>query len=65
MGGGQTWGYEVVVPQGFNYLLADPLGSLRWRSGRSSASSAQRRPSRAPPSAPISLCRPARVVRPS
>jgi len=20
---GQTWGYEVVVPQGFNYLLAD------------------------------------------
>src|SRR5688500_15630290 len=20
---GQTWGYEVVVPQGFDYLLAD------------------------------------------
>jgi hypothetical protein len=20
---GQTWGYEVVVPQGFNYLMAD------------------------------------------
>ena len=20
---GQTWGYEVVVPQGFDYILAD------------------------------------------
>ena len=20
---GQTWGYEVVVPKGFNFLLAD------------------------------------------
>jgi lytic murein transglycosylase len=25
---GQTWGYEVVLPQGFNYLLADPARRL-------------------------------------
>jgi lytic murein transglycosylase len=25
---GQTWGYEVVLPQGFNYLLADPARKL-------------------------------------
>jgi lytic murein transglycosylase len=25
---GQTWGYEVVVPQGFNYLYADPARRL-------------------------------------
>ena len=25
---GQTWGYEVVLPQGFNYMLADPARRL-------------------------------------
>ena len=25
---GQTWGYEVAVPQGFNYLYADPARKL-------------------------------------
>lgn len=25
---GQTWGYEVVVPQGFNYMQADPARKL-------------------------------------
>ena len=25
---GQTWGYEVVVPQGFNFMLADPARKL-------------------------------------
>lgn len=25
---GQTWGYEVVVPQGFNFMLADPSRKL-------------------------------------
>jgi membrane-bound lytic murein transglycosylase B len=25
---GQTWGYEVVVPQGFNYMLADRAKSM-------------------------------------
>src|SRR5204862_7185679 len=25
---GQTWGYEVVLPQGFNYMLADPARKL-------------------------------------
>src|SRR5258708_5378713 len=25
---GQTWGYEVVVPQGFNYMLADRAKAL-------------------------------------
>ncbi len=25
---GQTWGYEVMVPQGFNYMLADPAHRL-------------------------------------
>jgi lytic murein transglycosylase len=25
---GSTWGYEVALPQGFNYLLADPLRRL-------------------------------------
>src|SRR5690349_1769948 len=25
---GQSWGYEVVLPQGFNYLLADPARRL-------------------------------------
>jgi hypothetical protein len=31
MGGwvpGQTWGYEVTVPQGFNFMLADPARRL-------------------------------------
>ncbi len=28
---GQTWGYEVVVPQGFNYLLADRSRLLTMR----------------------------------
>src|SRR4029077_3294185 len=28
---GQTWGYEVVVPQGFNYLLADRARVLTMR----------------------------------
>src|SRR5712691_6272346 len=28
---GQTWGYEVVVPQGFNYLLADRARTLSMR----------------------------------
>jgi peptidoglycan lytic transglycosylase B len=31
---GQTWGYEVVVPQGFNYLLADsarPMTMREWQ----------------------------------
>src|SRR4051812_6909846 len=28
---GQTWGYEVVVPQGFNYLLADRSRNLTLR----------------------------------
>jgi membrane-bound lytic murein transglycosylase B len=28
---GQTWGYEVVVPQGFNYLLADRSRVLTMR----------------------------------
>ena len=23
----QTWGYEVTVPKGFNYLLADRVAS--------------------------------------
>jgi membrane-bound lytic murein transglycosylase B len=30
---GQTWGYEVVVPAGFNYMLADrakPLSITQW-----------------------------------
>ena len=30
-GAGQTWGYEVVVPQGFNYLLADRSRMLTMR----------------------------------
>jgi lytic murein transglycosylase len=25
---GQSWGYEVVLPQGFNYMLADPARRL-------------------------------------
>ena len=25
---GQTWGYEVVLPQGFNFMLADPARKL-------------------------------------
>jgi membrane-bound lytic murein transglycosylase B len=25
---GQTWGYEVTLPQGFNYMLADPAKRL-------------------------------------
>jgi lytic murein transglycosylase len=25
---GQTWGYEVVLPQGFNFMLADPARRL-------------------------------------
>src|SRR5262245_6414677 len=25
---GETWGYEVTLPQGFNYLLADPVRGL-------------------------------------
>src|SRR3954471_17333335 len=28
---GQTWGYEVVVPQGFNFLLADRSRALTMR----------------------------------
>jgi lytic murein transglycosylase len=28
---GQTWGYEVVVPQGFNYLLADRSRQMTMR----------------------------------
>ena len=28
---GQTWGYEVVVPQGFNFLLADRARKLTLR----------------------------------
>src|SRR2546423_5951354 len=27
-GAGQTWGYEVVLPQGFHYMLADPARKL-------------------------------------
>ena len=30
---GQTWGYEVVVPAGFNYMLADRAKAMtiaRW-----------------------------------
>src|SRR6266702_4669098 len=30
-GTGQTWGYEVVIPQGFNYLLADRARQLTMR----------------------------------
>ena len=25
---GQTWGYEVALPQGFNFMLADPARKL-------------------------------------
>jgi membrane-bound lytic murein transglycosylase B len=28
---GQTWGYEVIVPQGFNYLLADRARQMTMR----------------------------------
>jgi lytic murein transglycosylase len=46
---GQTWGYEVVVPQGFNYMLADtsrqlPLHEWAWLGLRRPDGSAFPRP---------------------
>ena len=37
---GQTWGYEVVVPQGFNYMLADRAKAMtmaQWEATRPQA----------------------------
>ena len=56
---GQTWGYEVVLPQGFNFMLADPARRLtlaEWarhgvtRAGGEPLSASRRR-------APICSCR--------
>jgi len=63
---GQTWGYEIVVPQGFNYLWADRSrqASSPCRNGSAWAcsGSAENR-FRARPTAPICWCRPAPTVR--
>ena len=40
---GQTWGYEVVVPQGFNFLLADRSRMMTIREWESSGIRARRR----------------------
>ena len=37
---GQTWGYEVTVPPGFDYLLADRSRSSRWPMGEARPASA-------------------------
>ena len=57
---GQTWGYEVVVPEGFNYLLADRSRQMtmqEWE--RLGIRRAGGKPSRARTIAPICWFRPA------
>ena len=57
---GATWGYEVVVPKGFNYLLADRSQAAHARGvggARHPAAPAASR-SRAAPTTPICWCRP-------
>ena len=53
---GRAWGYEVVVPKNFDYMLADSAKAMTLHSGSILASgvSATRR-SRIPPTAPICL----------
>ena len=62
---GQTWGYEVALPQGFNYMLADPARRLtlaEWaRLGVQRASG--ERVSAARRARPICSCRRARAGR--
>ena len=64
---GQTWGYEVVVPKGFNFLLADRSRSLTMQRMGAAGHPARRRQgrSRAPTTAPICWCRRARRARAS
>ena len=55
---GQTWGYEVVVPKGFNFLLADRSRVMpvqEWE--RLGLRRAGGKASRAPMTAPICWCR--------
>ena len=59
---GQTWGYEVVVPANFNFLLADRSARMTHRANGSG--SASRAPtasrSRVRTTRPSCWCRPAR-----
>ena len=55
---GQTWGYEVVVPQNFDYLMADRSRQMtvrQWQSSACGAPAAGR--FRGPTTAPICCCR--------
>ena len=61
----QTWGYEVTIPKGFNYLLAD-RGSSRSRNGNIWASAAPATShSRIRTRRPICWCPPAMRARAS
>ena len=64
---GETWGYEVVVPKGFNYLLADRSQAAHARRMGSARHHARRQ--QAVPAVctrrPICWCRPAIRVRAS
>ena len=62
---GQTWGYEVVLPQGFNYMLADPARRLTLARMGAARRRARRRRARfrGPTSAPICSFRRARAGR--
>ena len=58
---GETWGYEVVIPKGFNYLLADRSQAAHARRVGGARHQARRRQA-VPASArarPICWCRPA------
>ena len=64
---GQTWGYEVVVPKDFNYLLADRVArdDDAGMGARSASAAPAASRSRAPTIAPICWCRRARRGRAS
>src|SRR2546423_443411 len=65
---GQSWGYEVMLPQGFNYMLADPARKLtiqEWaRHGvtRPGRAPFPRRGAKAPPFPPVGARRPSSLL---
>ena len=63
---GESWGYEVVLPPGFNYLLADRAKQMtvaQWEGARRQARGRQAVPT-AVRARPICCCRPAPADRP-
>ena len=61
---GESWGYEVVLPAGFNYLLADRTKQMtiaQWEGLGVSARATGRSHGR--PKSPFCCCRPALAAR--